>query len=207
METPLRNSAWERFAVLVASGIKQATAYKTVYTDSSANAARSSACTLRAKPNVSARIESLKEDTLEHFNAYTRDRLHSWLATVVEKGTMGTVEVPPRDRLKAASLLASIGGYHAPARSEKLSLHASIDATAQHTDFAKRLAAAKQIKGGGGQEQVGVVVTPLTRNMDSEIPSDLDGGKADKLGPSLDSVPDSVDAIEDDSLGESPSAP
>ena len=227
MDAPLKNARWEQVAILIAAGMQRAIAYRQVFPESSARSARSSCATLVARPTVKARIQAIQQDTLTQYStrrSMSRDALHDWLSAIVDHGLMGKDKdkVPPRDRLKAASLLASIGGYHAPARSEKLSLHASIDATAAQEDFAKRLAAAKQIKGEGGPEEREVVVTPLAHNMDSEIPgvdsgnSDMEYGAlapsedkdtVDKIEPSLESASDSQADNKVDSSRESPLDP
>ncbi len=166
---PLRNLRHEKVCQLAATGVTLIAAYIATY-GCSKTSARGSVGNLRALPMIQARITAIQKDSLTQYDArMTRDALHDWLTIVVDKGLMGKTVVPPRDRLKAASLLASIGGYHAPARSEKLSLHASLDVTKSHTDFSKRLAAAKQIKGEGGTEERGVVVTPLAHTGDSEV--------------------------------------
>ena len=209
MDEPLKNARWEQVAILIAAGMQRAAAYRQIYPDSSARAARSSCATLVARPSVKARIQAIQQDTLTQYNTrrtMSRDQLHDWLSIIVNEGVMGKDPVPIKDRLKAATLLASIGGYHAPARSEKLSLTANVDATAQQTDFAKRLAAAKQIKGEGGPEEKEVVVTHPTRNVDSELIGS-ESGNSDKVKPSLESASDSQAVEKVDSSRESPLDP
>ena len=105
---PLPNSRHEMIVQAIASGAQPHTAYMSAFPDSRNSSARSSVSRLLVRPEVSARLDYLKQCNAET-SQWTRAEAMDILRNIAEDS-----ERAARDRINAVDLLNQMCGFTEP---------------------------------------------------------------------------------------------
>ena len=105
---PLPNSRHEKIVQAIASGTQPHTAYMAAFPDSRNSSARSSVSRLLVRPEVSARLDYLKQCNAET-SQWTRAEAMDILRNIAEDS-----ERAARDRINAVDLLNQMCGFTEP---------------------------------------------------------------------------------------------